>query len=133
MHKKFTVIGLLQLLFMIASSFGVGFILNFAQTNDWIFTKQIVFQTNLNTYLLTVLILFLIYLGLYGLFNRFFYSSAFYFAFFAIYAVADRLKVMSREEPILPSDLILLKNVKGLLSMVTFKITMEVQRWQGKL
>jgi len=126
MHKKFTVIGLLQLLFMIASSFGVGFILNFAQTNDWIFTKQIVFQTNLNTYLLTVLILFLIYLGLYGLFNRFFYSSAFYFAFFAIYAVADRLKVMSREEPILPSDLILLKNVKGLLSMVTFKITMEV-------
>jgi phosphoglycerol transferase MdoB-like AlkP superfamily enzyme len=122
MQKKFNFLGLLQFIFMIAAAFVVGFILNFAQTNDLIFTKQIVFQTNVNTYILTVIILFLIYLGLYGLFNRFFVSSAIYFVFFAIYAVADYLKVKYRSEPILPSDLSMLKNIKGLLSMVTPKI-----------
>jgi len=126
MRKKINVIGLLQLLFMALSAFAVAFILNYAQTNDLIFTKQIVFQTNLNTYLLTSLILFLIYLGLYGLFNRFFYSSAIFYVFFAIYAVADRLKVTSRSEPILPSDLSLLKNIKGLLDMVTMQVTLIV-------
>ncbi|TGD23698.1 alkaline phosphatase family protein [Companilactobacillus suantsaicola] len=122
MQKKFNFLGLLQFIFMIAAAFVVGFILNFAQTHDLIFTKQIVFQTNVNTYILTVIILFLIYLGLYGLFNRFFVSSAIYFVFFAIYAVADYLKVKYRSEPILPSDLSMLKNIKGLLSMVTPKI-----------
>ncbi|WP_334352506.1 LTA synthase family protein [Companilactobacillus sp. HBUAS56257] len=122
MQKKFNFLGLLQFIFMIAAAFVVGFILNFAQTNDLIFTKQIVFQTNVNTYILTVIILFLIYLGLYGLFNRFFVSSAIYFVFFAIYAIADYLKVKYRSEPILPSDLSMLKNIKGLLSMVTPKI-----------
>ncbi|AUI71908.1 hypothetical protein COSHB9_17140 [Companilactobacillus alimentarius] len=122
MRRKFNFIGLVQFIFMILSAFVVGFILNFAQTNDLIFSKQIVFQSNVNTYLLTVLILFLIYLGLYGLFNRFFVSSAIFFVFFAIYAVADYLKVKSRSEPILPSDLVMLKNTKGLLGMVTPKI-----------
>lgn len=96
MHKEKGAVGVLQILFMIASSFAVGFVLNYAQTNDLIFTTQIVFETNLNTYLLTVLILFVIYLGLYGIFNRFFYASAVYFIFFLIYAVADRLKVTYR-------------------------------------
>ncbi|KRN99920.1 LTA synthase family protein [Companilactobacillus kimchiensis] len=126
MYKKINIVHLLQLLFIVASSFVVGFILNFAQTDSMIFTKQILFQTNTNTYLLTVLILFLIHLGLYGLFNRFFYASAFFYVLFAVYAVADRVKVMYRSEPVLPSDLLLLKNVKDLLSMVTFKLTMEV-------
>lgn len=122
MHKENRAVGVLQILFMIASSFAVGFVLNYAQTNDLIFTTQIVFETNLNTYLLTVLILFVIYLGLYGIFNRFFYASAVYFIFFLIYAVADRLKVTYRSEPILPSDLLLLKNIKSLMSMVTTKL-----------
>jgi len=60
------------------------------------------------------------------LFNRFFYSSAIFYVFFAIYAVADRLKVTSRSEPILPSDLSLLKNIKGLLDMVTMQVTLIV-------
>lgn len=124
--KKFKVSYLLQFIFMIVSAFVVGFILNFAQTNSIIFTKQILFQTNINTYLLTVLILFLIHLGLYGLFNRFFYATAFFYVLFAIYAVADRLKVMYRSEPVLPSDLLLLKNVKSLLSMLTVKLMLEV-------
>ncbi|MFC6177573.1 LTA synthase family protein [Companilactobacillus huachuanensis] len=126
MHKKSNIIGALQILFMILSAFAVGIILNYAQTNDWIFTTQIVFGTNINTYLLTVLILFVIYLGLYGIFNRFFYASAFYFIFFLIYAVADRLKVNYRSEPILPSDLLLLKNTKSLMSMVTTKLIVAV-------
>jgi len=122
MHKKINVLGILQILFMIASSFAVGIVLNYAQTNDFLFTMSIVLLSNLNTYLLTVLILFIIYLGLYGLFNRFFYASAFYFIFFLIYAVADRLKVTYRSEPVLPSDLLLLKNIKSLMSMVTAKL-----------
>ena len=126
MHKKNNLIVFLQWVFMIVAAFFVGFILNFAQTNDIIFTRQIIFDTNFNTYLLTVLILFIIYLGIYGLINRFFYASAVYFIFFMIYAVADRMKVMYRTEPILPSDLILLKNVKGLLSMLTVKMIIEV-------
>lgn len=122
MHiKRNIVIGCLQIFFMLASSFFIGVVLNYAQTNDFIFTTQIVFGSNLNTYLLTVLILFVIYLGLYGLFNRFFYASAIYYLFFMIYAVADRLKVTYRSEPILPSDLSMLKNVKSLLAMVTPK------------
>jgi len=124
--KKFHVIYLCQFLFMILSSFAVGFILNYAQTNSLIFTKQILFQTNINTYLLTVLILFLIHLGLYGLFNRFFYASAVFYVLFAVYAVADRMKVMYRSEPILPSDLLLLKNIKSILSMLTVKLMLEV-------
>lgn len=123
MHiKNRTIVGVLQMLFMIASSFAVGIVLNYAQTNDLIFTFQIVFETNLNTYLLTVLILFIIYLGIYGIFNRFFYASALYFIFFLIYAVADRLKVTYRSEPILPSDLSLLRNIKSLMSMVTTQL-----------
>ncbi|CAJ1200750.1 LTA synthase family protein [Companilactobacillus paralimentarius] len=122
MQKKIKILRIVQFIFIIASAFLVGFILNYAQTGDIVFSKQIVFQSNLNTYLLTVLILLLIYLGLYGLCNRFFYASAIFYVFFAIYAVADRLKVNYRSEPILPSDLSLLKNVKGLLSMVTPKI-----------
>jgi hypothetical protein len=62
----------------------------------------------------------------YGLFNRFFYASALYYTFFAIYAVADRLKVKYRSEPILPSDLLLLKNAKEILSMVTLKMMLEI-------
>ncbi|GEO64310.1 LTA synthase family protein [Companilactobacillus nantensis] len=126
MHKKNRVVGVLQILFMIASSFALGIVLNYAQTNDLIFTFQIVFGTNLNTYLLTVLILFIIYLGIYGIFNRFFYASAFYFIFFLIYAVADRLKVTYRSEPILPSDLLLLKNLKSIMSMVTTQLILAV-------
>jgi hypothetical protein len=47
---------LLQLFVMVLSAFVVGFILNLAQTDSFGFTKQIVFQTNINTYLITVLI-----------------------------------------------------------------------------
>lgn len=127
MHKKRrNNLGWLQLIFMILASFLIGFCLNWAQTGDLIFTKQIVFRTNLNTYLLTTAIIFIIYLGLYGLFNRFFYASAVFFVFFFIYAVADRMKVIYRSEPILPSDLLLLKNTKSLLAMLTPKLIVTV-------
>ncbi len=127
MHKKRrNNLGWLQLIFMILASFLIGFCLNWAQTGDLIFTKQIVFRTNLNTYLLTTAIIFIIYLGLYGLFNRFFYASAVFFVFFFIYAVADRMKVIYRSEPILPSDLLLLKNTKSLLAMLTPKLIVNV-------
>lgn len=126
MHKKSHRIEGLQIGFMIVSAFIVGAILNFAQTNDFIFTSQIIFGTNFNTYLLTVLILFIIYLGIYGVFNRFFYASAIYFAFFMIYAVADRLKVIYRSEPILPSDLLMLRNSRSLLSMLTPGLIIKV-------
>lgn len=125
-NKNSKLIHSLQFLVMILSAFVVGFILNLAQTDSFSFTKQIVFETNVNTYLITVAILFLIHLGLYGIFNRFFYASGLFYAFFALYAAADRLKVMYRSEPILPSDLLLLKNVKELLAMVTGRMIIEI-------
>jgi len=126
MNKKFNFIHCLQFVFIVFSAFFIGFMLDFAQTNSLAFSAQIVFKTNFGPYLLTVLILGLIYLGIYGLVNRFFYSTAIFYVFFAIYGVADRLKVQYRAEPILPSDLMFLSNMKELLSMITVKLIVEV-------
>lgn len=121
-NKRNKILRVSQLVFMILAAFFVGFCLNLAQTGDLIFTTQIVFGSNINTYLLTVAIIFIIYLGVYGIVNRFFYASAIVAGFFFIYAVADRMKVIFRSEPILPSDLLLLKNTKSILAMLTPKL-----------
>jgi len=126
MHKKINLIHCLQFLFIIFSAFFIGYMLSFAQTNSLAFSVQTVFKTNVGPYLLTVFILFLVYLGIYGIINRFFYSTAIFYVFFAIYGVADRLKVQYRAEPILPSDLMFLSNSKELLSMITVKLIIEV-------
>lgn len=116
----------LQFVFIVLSAFFIGYMLDYAQTSSFQFVNNTVFKTNVPTYLLTVGILLLVYLGLYGLFNRFFYATALFYVFFAIYGVANRIKVMYRSEPILPSDLMFLTNTKELLSMVTAKLLVEV-------
>jgi len=126
MRKKTKILYLVQIVFIVLSAFLVGYLLNVAQTGSPSFSFQTVFKTNVPIYLVTTLILFLIYMGLYGLINRFFYSTAIFYIFFAIYGVADRLKVMYRSEPILPSDLMFLSNIKELLTMVTPKLLIEV-------
>ncbi|AUI71907.1 hypothetical protein LA20249_06850 [Companilactobacillus alimentarius DSM 20249] len=103
---------------MVASSFLVGYLLDYAQLTSFSYSAQMVFKNNLPVYLVTVMVLFIIYLGLYGLFNRFFVSTTIFYVFFGIYGIADHLKVVYRSEPILPSDLMFLGNIKELLSMV---------------
>lgn len=122
MSKRFNLVHCLQFVFVIFSAFFIGYMLDYAQTSSFDFSAEIVFKTNLGPYLLTVLVLTLIYLGIYGLVNRFFYSTAIFYVFFAIYGIADRLKVQYRAEPILPSDLMFLSNMKELLSMITAKL-----------
>jgi len=126
MSKRFNLIHCLQFVFIVLSAFFIGYMLDVAQTSSFAFSAEIVFKTNVGPYLLTTLVLFLIYLGIYGLINRFFYSTAIFYVFFAIYGVADRLKVQYRAEPILPSDLMFLSNMKELLSMITVKLIIEV-------
>ena len=126
MSKRFKLVHWLQFVFIIFSAFFIGFMLNFSQTKSLVFSKQLVFQQFVGPYLLTVLILFLLYLGIYGLINRFFYSTAIFYVFFVIYGVANRLKVQYRAEPVLPSDLMFLSNMKELLSMITIKLVIEV-------
>lgn len=126
MSKKFNLVYCLQFIFIVLSALLVGFMLDVAQTNSLSFSAQIVFKTYLGPYLLTVGILSLIYLGLYGLINRFFYATGIFYVFFAIYGIADRLKIQYRSEPILPSDLMFLSNMKELLGMITAKIVIVV-------
>lgn len=125
-QKQNRIIHIAQIVFIVLSAFLVGYLLNLAQTGSPSFSATTVFKTNVPIYLITTLILFLIYLGLYGLINRFFYSTAVFYIFFAIYGVANRLKVLYRSEPILPSDLMFLSNIKELLSMITVKLIVEV-------
>jgi len=123
MHiKKSVFIYLLQFLFMLFSVALVGYLLHLSQTVDIKATNQAVFHTNVAAYLLTITILFLLYLAIYGLINRFFYATAVYYIFFGIYIVANRLKVAYRKEPIMPSDLALLRSWKQLFSMISWKI-----------
>ena len=123
MHRKKSFITyILQLVFIVVSAFVVGYLLNYSQTGSFQNTNAILFKTNIATYLLTVLILGLLYLGFYALFNRFFYSTALYYILFTIYIIGNRIKVTYRSEPVLPSDLLLLSNTKELLSMVSRKV-----------
>lgn len=126
MGKRFKPVHWLQFVFIVLSAFFVGYMLDYAQTKSFAFSADIVFKSYLGPYLLTVLVLTLIYLALYGLINRFFYSTAVFYVFFAIYAIADMLKVQYRTEPILPNDLLFLSNMKELLSMITVKMIIEV-------
>ena len=126
MHKKNRVIYIAQIVFIILSAFLMGYLLNLSQTGSPAYAAKTVFETNVPIYLVTTLILFLIYMGLYGLINRFFYSTAIFYIFFTIYGIANRLKVVYRSEPILPSDLMFLTNTKELLSMITTKLIVEV-------
>lgn len=123
MHiKKSVFIYFLQFLFMLFSVALVGYLLHLSQTVDFKTTNQAVFHTNVAAYLLTITILFLLYLAVYGLINHFFYATAIYYIFFGIYIVANRLKVAYRNEPIMPSDLALLRSWKQLFSMISWKI-----------
>ncbi|KRL44932.1 hypothetical protein FD29_GL001444 [Companilactobacillus mindensis DSM 14500] len=126
MQKKNRALHIAQIIFIIFSAFLVGYLLDLSQTGSLSYAAKTVFQTNVSTYIVTSIILFLIYMGLYGLINRFFYSSAIFYIFFAIYGIANRLKVIYRAEPILPSDLALISNAKELLSMVTAKVVIVV-------
>ena len=118
MRKKFKFSYLFQLIFIVISAFLVGYLLNYAQNGSFAYSAKTVFETNFPIYFITSLILLVLYLGLYGLINRFFYATAIFYIFFAIYGIANRLKVMYRSEPILPSDLMFLSNTKELLTMV---------------
>ncbi|GEO64311.1 LTA synthase family protein [Companilactobacillus nantensis] len=127
MHKKrSTVLYILELVFIVLSAFLVGYLLNYSQTGSFQTTNGILFKTNVVPYLITALILTLLYLGVYGLFNRFFYATAVFYIFFAIYVVANKLKVIYRSEPVLPSDLSFLSNAKAMLSMISGKIILLV-------
>ncbi len=82
MHiKKSVFIYLLQFLFMLFSVALVGYLLHLSQTVDVKATNEAVFHTNVAAYLLTITILFLLYLAVYGLINRFFYATAIYYIF----------------------------------------------------
>ena len=127
MHiNKSKVLYYLQFIFIVLSAFFIGYMLDYTQTESFQFVTTTIMKTNGPSYLFTVLILLLLYLGLYGLINRFFYATALFYVFFAIYGVANRLKVMYRSEPILPSDLMFLTNTKELLSMITTKLLVGV-------
>lgn len=127
MHrKKSLVLHWLQFFFVVFSAFIVGYLLDYVQTESFSATNKILFKTNTAPFLITIIILVLIYLGIYGIFNRFFYSTACYYVFFAIYIVANRLKVRYRSEPILPNDLMFITNLKELLSMVTLRLIIVV-------
>ncbi|MFC6177572.1 LTA synthase family protein [Companilactobacillus huachuanensis] len=124
--KKFNILYCLQIVFIILSAFIVGYLLNYSQTGLLQTTNSILFKTNVVPYLITTLILTLLYLGAYGLFNRFFYATAVFYVFFAIYIVANKLKVIYRSEPVLPSDLSFLSNAKEMLTMISGKIVLIV-------
>lgn len=96
----------------------MGYMLDLSQTGSMAMTNKILFQTNVPTYLITALVLFLIYLAFYGIFNRFFYSTALFYVLFSIYSVANKLKMQYRSEPILPSDMQFLSHSKELISMI---------------
>lgn len=81
-----------------------------------------VFHNYVGPYILTTIILLLLYLEIYALINRFFYATAVFYGFFAIYGVVNRLKVQYRGEPVLPSDLIFLSSLKKIVTMVSPKL-----------
>ncbi|KRK80800.1 LTA synthase family protein [Companilactobacillus nodensis] len=124
--KRFNKIYALQVVFIILSALLMGFVLEYSQIGGVQFAFSTITQTYPGMYLVTATILFLIYMGLYGIINRFFYSTAVFYVFFLIYAVANRLKVMYRTEPVLPSDLMFLSNIKELLTMVSLKLVLEI-------
>lgn len=127
MHrKKSKRIYYFQFIFVIFSAFLTGYILNISQTKSFEQTNLYLFQAYVVQYLITVLILVLLYLAMYAIINRFFYASAVYYVFFSIYAVANLLKMKYRSEPILPTDLLFLTNTKELLTMVTFRVVLLV-------
>lgn len=107
---------------MLLSVMLVGYLLHYSQTGSFETTTKAVFQTHLAAYLLTITILLFLYLSIYGIINRFFYATAVFYIIFGIYIVANHLKVIYRQEPIMPSDLALLRNWRGLLSMVSLKV-----------
>ncbi|MFD1472539.1 LTA synthase family protein [Companilactobacillus mishanensis] len=120
--KRINLTYILQFIFMLLSALLMGFALSYSQIGSLKYTFSTVTETYVGMYLITSLILFLVYLGFYAIFNRFFYSTALFYVLFGIYAIANRLKVMYRTEPVLPSDLIFLKSFKELVSMVSSKI-----------
>ncbi|WP_334340947.1 LTA synthase family protein [Companilactobacillus sp. HBUAS56275] len=122
--KKIAYLG--QGLFIVLSVFLMGYLLDYAQLSSVSYSAQMVFKDNLPVYLITVIVLLIVYLGLYGLTNRFFISTTIFYVFFGIYGIADHLKVQYRSEPILPSDLMFLGNIKELLSMVKLSLIIWV-------
>lgn len=115
-RKRIAYLG--QGLFTILSAFLMGYLLDYAQLTSISYSAQMVFKDNFSVYLVTVVVLLIVYWGLYGLTNHFFVSTTIFYIFFGIYGLADHLKVQYRSEPILPSDLIFLGNIKELLSMI---------------
>ncbi len=123
MHTKRSItVYFLQLIFIVLSAFLVGYLLSYSQTASVQTTNGILFKTNVAPYLVTALILTLLYFGVYGLFNRFFYATAVFYVFFAIYIVANKLKVIYRSEPVLPNDLKFISDAKAMLPMISTKI-----------
>lgn len=127
MHRKNSIILYsIQLIFIILSAGLIGYMLDLVQTGSSKMTNDILFKTNIAPYVITIMILVLIYMALYGIFNRFFYATAVFYIFFSIYIIATKLKNQYRSEPILPNDLQFLRNSKELLSMVTGRLVVLV-------
>ncbi|APX71318.1 sulfatase-like hydrolase/transferase [Companilactobacillus allii] len=124
--KRFNKIYILQFIFIILSAFIMGLVIDYSQTGSLSFAFTNATSTFPGMYLVTVLVLFFIYIGLFGIINRFFYSTALFYVVFLIFSIANRLKVIYRTEPILPSDLMFLSNIKELLTMISLKLVIEV-------
>ncbi|MFT8411465.1 LTA synthase family protein [Schleiferilactobacillus perolens] len=70
----------------------------------------------------TWLVTFLLFAALYALTNRYYVAVGIGVAFFMIYIVANYLKVKYRNEPILPSDIGMLTNIRDLVGMVPGRV-----------
>ncbi|WP_125762425.1 LTA synthase family protein [Companilactobacillus hulinensis] len=124
--KKLNKIYVLQFVFIILSALFMGLVIDYSQTSSWSFAFTNATKTFPGMYLVTAGVLFFIYIGLYGIINRFFYSTAIFYVVFLIFSIANKLKVLYRTEPILPSDLMFLSNIKELLTMISMKLVVEV-------
>ncbi|WP_137597335.1 LTA synthase family protein [Paucilactobacillus kaifaensis] len=68
--------------------------------------------------LLNTIIVYVLFIFIYGIINRYWYSLTIILGFSSIVTVAEFLKIRLRQEPILPSDLAMLTAVDDLLKMV---------------
>jgi hypothetical protein len=68
-------------LFTVLSAFLMGYLLDYAQLTSISYSAQMVFKDNLPVYLITVVLLLIVYWGLYGLTNHFFVSTMIFYVF----------------------------------------------------
>jgi phosphoglycerol transferase MdoB-like AlkP superfamily enzyme len=71
--------------------------------------------------LTTAGIIFVFYLALIGIFNRFWYATGLLYFILLIFGFANSQKSMLRDEPLLPSDLAMYKEANSLIGMISIK------------